>query len=186
MGGINDSNNTDAYDNSLVGIMGGTDNTRIGNVADRVKADVEISSVNYFTKKVTYLDATLARGSVVPLTTWTSFYSYTGSGNLIGFLATLEGANGAEGTRWYVRIVIDGTFYPFGTNGILISDITDANVYNIGAIVGNFCGVEMNNNSLHYDVITNPIKFSTSISLEVYRISSTKKFKAGLIVIIKD
>jgi hypothetical protein len=186
MSGINDSNTTDAYDNALVGVMGGTDNSRIGNVGDRYKVDSDTSAISYFSKKVTYLDATLARESVIPLTTWTSFYSYTGSGQLIGFLANLEGASGAEGARWYIRMVIDGTFYPFGTNGILISDITDANLYNIGAIVGNFCAVEFNGNAFHYDVMTNPIRFSTSISLEVYRISSTKKFRAGLVVLIKD
>lgn len=186
MSGINDSNTTDSYDNALVGLMGGTDNTRIGNVGDRIKVDAEISSSTYFTKKITYLDATLARDSVVPLTTWTSFYSYTGAGNLIGFLANLEGASGAEGAKWYIRMVIDGSFYPFGTAGILVSDITDANLYNIGAIVGNFCAIEFNGNAFHYDVMANPIRFTTSISLEVYRISSTKKFKAGLIAIIKD
>lgn len=186
MSGLNDTNATDSFDNTLTGIMGGTDNTRIGNVADRLKVDSEISAINNITKKITYKDAQLARETVIAINTWTSFYSYTGSGKLIGFLANLESALGADGARWYVRIVIDSTFYPFGINGILISDITDANVYNIGAIVGNFCGIELNGNALHFDLIASPIAFASKIELQVYRITSTKKFRAGLVVLIKD
>lgn len=37
MSSLNDSNTTDNYDNTLCGIMGGTDNTRIGNVGDALK-----------------------------------------------------------------------------------------------------------------------------------------------------
>lgn len=37
MSGLADSNTTDSYDNTLCGIMGGTDNSRIGNVGDALK-----------------------------------------------------------------------------------------------------------------------------------------------------
>lgn len=47
MSGINDSNNTDNFDNSLVGIMGGTDNTRIGNEQDRLKVNSQVSYPDY-------------------------------------------------------------------------------------------------------------------------------------------
>lgn len=44
MSSLNDSNTTDTYDNTLCGIMGGTDNTRIGNLSDRLLVDSAITS----------------------------------------------------------------------------------------------------------------------------------------------
>lgn len=44
MAGLNDSNTTDNLDQSQIVIMGGTDNTKIGNVSDRLKVDSQITS----------------------------------------------------------------------------------------------------------------------------------------------
>lgn len=163
-------------------IKGATDGTLIGNVLDRLK----VNSVGATRNNIAYYDATLARNSVIAVTTWTSFYSYTGAGQCYGFIANLENSSGPEGARWYVRMIIDGTIYPFGTNGILIDDITSTNSYKISDLTMNFCGIGMQGNAFRFDAFTNPIYFNTSIDFQVYRLSSTKKFKAGLICIGKN
>ena len=163
-------------------IKGDTTGVYIGNVGDRLK----VIATQELKNNLQFYDATLARGTVIAVTTWTSFYSYTGAGQFYGFLANLEGASGAEGSRWYVRVIIDGTKYVFGTAGLLISDLTDANLYNIADLTSQFCGLGMQGNVIRYQNLQAPIYFSTSIDFQVYRISSTKKFRAGIICIGKD
>lgn len=44
MASLNDSNTTDQYDQAQVVLMGGTDNTKIGNVGDKLKVDAQITA----------------------------------------------------------------------------------------------------------------------------------------------
>lgn len=76
-------------------ITGGTDGTTIGNSSDRMKADVQISAItgavsaSYSSKSRVDLVTTpvnLSTGS------YTSVYSYSGSGLLIGFSAEFNNA----------------------------------------------------------------------------------------------
>jgi hypothetical protein len=44
MSGLNDSNTTDQYDQAQIVMMGGTDNTKIGNLGDKLKVDASVSA----------------------------------------------------------------------------------------------------------------------------------------------
>lgn len=167
-------------------IVGGTDGTAIGNVGDRLKVDSIISPQTTSFRKFSYDDATLARGTSVNPTSWVTTYEYTGSGLVYGFLMNLEGASGAEGSRWYFDLLIDNAFSVFGTNGMLFSDLTDGNIYDSLSGTDSFCGVNTDTNLVKVDFQMFPIYFSSNIKTRVRRITSSKKFRAGLIKISKD
>lgn len=190
MSGVLDVNNTDSYDNSLVGLMGGTDNTRIGNVGDRAKVDAQISSIiGGFTtpKNISYEDGQYTRDAQPPLATWTTIYTYSGSGLFYGFNLNLEGAGAGEADKWFVNVVTDGTYNMFGANGINCKDIIDNNIYDILDIQpSDFCGLAFHDNVMRVDLKDSPIRFTTSITLQVRRITTLKKYKAALIKIAKD
>lgn len=168
-----------------VKLKGDTNGTLIGNVGDRLKVDTVLNSSSTY-KKLAFEDATLTRETSVSPTAWVDAYSYTGSGLLYGFLLNLEGASGAEGQRWYFDVLIDGTFSVFGTNGMLFSDLTDSNIYDSFSGTDDFSGLNTDANLVKMDFETFPIYFSTSIKVRIRRITSARKFRAGLVKIGKD
>lgn len=166
-------------------IVGGTDNTTIGNVGDRLKVDSVFNpSINY--RKFIYEEAQTARGTVINPTSWVNVYSYIGSGVLYGFLINLEGANGGEGSRWFFDLLIDNTFSVFGTNGMMFSDLIDNNAYDLLSSLDEFCGLASDANIVKTNFDRTPIYFASSIKVRVRRINSAKKFKAGIVKISKD
>lgn len=166
-------------------VVGGTDNTPIGNVGDRLKVDAILNNSSSY-RRLAYEDATLARETTINPTAWVDAYSYTGSGLLYGFLLNLEGASGAEGSRWYFDALIDNTFSVFGTNGMLFSDLTDGNIYDSFSGTDDFSGLNTDSNLVKLDLETFPIYFATSLKIRIRRVTSARKFRAGLVKIGKD
>lgn len=132
-------------------------------------------------------DAQLARDNQPALNTWTDIYSYTGMGKFYGAVINLEGAAGAEGNKWYVNVKVDSSLDIFGANGILVSDISDNNIYDLLDLQPNlFCGLGMHDNAVRLDFDKMPINFQSRIQVQIRRITSLRKFKAGLIKLSKD
>ena len=177
----------------LVGLVGGTDQTTIGNVGDRLKVDAAISfaggsSFPHFNSPFQYDDMNASNGGVARDTqigtTFTNIYSYTGSGYLLGFSVTNE-----DKKEWYIQLNIDGTDLFIGSTGLYTKDLDDHNKYgfdfddddNIFPVLGF---------SLKHDTVffhpQHPIRFATSITIKQHHTSSNKKFRAGLVQIIKE
>jgi hypothetical protein len=195
MSGINDSNTTDSYDQSQIVIMGGTDNTKIGNVGDRLKVDA-LSVVTFptgqvlaWSKKLRYVDMNASNGGVARdtliSTTFTSIFSYTGSGYFVGFNLCLE-----DKTNWYIRLIVDGEDIFIGSTGIFTGDLTGKNIYGWetgDAFDGPNIGWDANDETILYQSpIGYPIRFDTSITLQVKHQSASKKFRAGLLCLSKE
>lgn len=177
---LGDSNQTEENDYAITNINGNTDNTQIGNVGDRLKVDAATPTP----KNILFEETQLTRDtSIVFDTGFNDAYSYSGSGYLYGVLLDLEGASGAEGARWYVNIKVDDTYYTFRTNGLLISDLTNANIFNI--TTSEFCGITLIGNVFRISFDRNPLVFNTKIQVQVKRTTSTKKLRAGLLKIYK-
>lgn len=58
---LGDFNNTDSNDNTYAVIKGGTDNTSIGNIGDRLKIEAELSNIS--SNNVIYISQALVNGS---------------------------------------------------------------------------------------------------------------------------
>lgn len=166
-------------------IVGSTDNTPIGNVGDRLKVDTILNnSLSY--RRFAFEDAQLARDTTINPSAFTTVYEYSGSGLLYGFLVNLEGASWAEGQRWYINVLIDNTFNMFGTNGLLFSDMTDSNVYDSFSGTDQFDGINTDGNLFKADFMSFPIYYASNVKIQVKRIISARKFRAGLVKIAKD
>jgi len=186
--GINDSNATDSNDRSEIVVWGNCENNLpcgpVTILADQAKKRLAVYSIETTSSNVVYEDAQLARDTTPTLNVWTSAYTYTGVGKFYAAIWNLEGASGADGSKWYINIKIDNTFNMFGTNGLLISDATDVNIYNLLAL--SFDGISMNGNAITVDMKDAPILFTSKIEILFKRITSNKKFKAGLVRLSKD
>lgn len=194
MGTYQDANSTSTFDNTIVEIKGGTDQTTIGNVSDRLKVDSAITSLpntalKPWTKKLRYDDMNATTGGVARgtsiTTTWQDVYSYTGSGYIAGFVLNFE-----TFTDWKFRFLVDGDEI-FGSNGALVEDVAgdalwdldvvnDVNQAALGLTVGNHDRI----------VFAAPlgvqIRYDSSVVVKVARVAGTKKFRAGLIVLSKE
>lgn len=189
MSGLFDANRTDALDNAYVTINGGTNNTTIGNVTDRLKVDAAITSVsaNATTpKNIIFEDGTLARDTQPALTVWTNVYSYTGAGKFYGCLVDLEAAGAGESDKWFINVVFDTTFKVFGTNGILCDDIINTAVYGLLTVPGDFAGLGFIGNVFRINLGDFPVSFSSKLEIQIKRITTLKKFKACLVKLTKD
>lgn len=190
MTGINDSNSTDTYDNSLVGIMGGTDNTRIGNVNDRLKVDSQVTftsgQVVSWSKYLKYYDMNASSGGVARetliATTFTNLFSYTGSGLFIGFRLTMEDKN-----NFLIRLIIDGEDVFIGSTGIDLTDVSGKNLYGWEwADVADDASIGMDANDETFSFtspLSYPIGFSSSAVIQAKHRSGSKKFRAGLVAL---
>ncbi len=76
--GMQDTNTTDTFDNTLVAIKGGTDNTSIGNTGDRLKVDAQLSATTTSNEPATFIALTQAAG-VATGKSMMSFVNTTGS-----------------------------------------------------------------------------------------------------------
>jgi len=189
---ISDSNTTDQYDNSIAVINGGTDNTPIGNVGDRFKVDASISSVTggtaVWSNKIQYLDinssvGTYDRGDTIS-SSWADLFTYTGSGIFYGFLATMEDPKDV-----YFRVVSDGVDIFNGTTGIENEDIDKRDRYNLSThdeSISPFNGLSQNEKTTYLNLgVIAGLRFESSFQVKI-RDGGTKKFKAGLVTILKD
>lgn len=129
-------------------IKGATDLTLIGNVGDRLKVDAQVNLSPKLTTDLVTTPVPLSTGS------YTTVYSYTGSGLLLGFSGEFNN------TAILFRLLIDGnTFLTAVTLATLggfqaTSNTTDRRQNGQGIVV----------NGANIDIsFRQPIRFSTSI-----------------------
>jgi len=174
-------------------IIGATNGTEIGNVDDRLKVDMTLSSqtstVPSWSKNLRYVDMNASTGgvarstSIATSTNWTTVYSYSGSGFLAGFLVNVETFTG-----WEFRLLIDGSQIfsisdtDFSGDSIYdFDDITDVNQAILGLSKGS------HDRFLFHPPMNSPIFYSTSIKVEIRRPTAVaKKFQAGLMMLSKE
>jgi hypothetical protein len=184
-------------------IIGGTDQTKIGNTGDRLKVDATISgtaitSKSAWSPKLVYQDMNastggIARGtSITAAAGWTTIYNYAGSGQVISFLVNLDTTN-----DWYIRFTIDDTYEIFTATGILGQDMTGDTIYDLddsgkaadeglGVSHGIFLG---SHNVFNWQgPLNTPIPYASRVKIQLMRApaAATKKFNAGLIVLTKE
>lgn len=177
-------------------IEGGTDGTVIGNSSDRLKVDAAFTSISTamattLNSKLRYIDMNASNGGVARNTTigtssWVDIFSYTGSGVVVTWVANL-----ANGTGWLVRFLVDGEEI-FGSAGILASDVNGASEYRLNtsgtATDDAMFGMSFSSDDrfLWCGPLQTLVRFSTSVSIKLKRVSSNGTYQAGLIVIQKD
>lgn len=193
MSSLNEANATDDYDQSLIVIKGGTDNTSIGNVGDALKTTATVTfptgQVIAWSKKLRYLDMNASNGGVARDTNitnvFTNIFSYTGSGYFSGYNLCLE-----DKAKWYVRLIVDGEDIYISSAGIYTGDIMAKLVYGWepgDQFDGPNIGFDVNDETLSFQSpIGYPIYYQTSISLQVRHEVGGKKFRAGLICLSKE
>lgn len=178
-------------------LLGGTDQTKIGNVGDRLKVDASVSSVtgSYFNwnSKLRYINMTaIARqASITAASGWNTAFTYTGSGKIASFILNLEGT-----ADWAVRLIVDSEEV-FGSSGLLLTDVTSDAIYDmddsgkgsdegLGVSHGIFSGAHDGFN--WKSPLDCPLAYSSSVTIMVSRVtgSATKKFRAGFIIFSKD
>jgi hypothetical protein len=173
----------------IVKLRGASDNTLIGNNGDRLKVDAAFTSatttVPSWSKKLRYEEmTTLSRGtSIATSTTWTTIYSYTGSGFLAGFLVNVETFSG-----WEFRFLVDGdTIFSLADTDITgdaifdLDDITDVNQSSLGL------SKSSHDRLVFHAPLSSPIYFGTSVTVQIRRpTAGAKKFQAGLVVLSKE
>lgn len=193
MSGITDTNLTDSYDQSQMVLMGGTDNTKIGNVGDRLKVDglfslnpANIQSLDYHAR---WDDLNASNGGVARdtqiSTTYTNVYSYTNKGYLFGFVLSFE-----DKANWQLQLLIDGyQLFCASLNGIYTGDLMAKNIYgwepgDIGD--SSWIGWDVKDDTIKFRAPEGlAIRFETSLVIKARHISGTKKFRAGLLCAIK-
>lgn len=186
------SNSGGDLDNSIE-ISGGTDGTRIGNVGDGLKVVSQPSSatttVPSWSSSLRYDDMNagsggVARGSSIPNSaSWTTLYSYSGSGYVAGAIINVE----TFATGWEFRLVIDGQqiFSLLDTDmaGDAIYDVDDVSDVNQA-----FLGLSKGSHDrfVWHSPMNAPVYYSASVSVQIRRQAGAKKFQAGLIVLSKE
>jgi len=175
-------------------VRGASDDTLIGNVGDSLKVTHTDTPGGgsggppAYSKKLRYRDMNAGTGGVARDTaigsTFTDIFSRSGSGLVIGFLATLEKLGGPD--EWFIRLVIDSEDI-FGASGISTEDMRKKMIYGYfkGASAHDdhgFMGLNIEdkdtfrwNGPLDY-----PITYLTSFVVKVKIASGTGKFLAGL------
>lgn len=191
----------DASNAAETELLGGTDQTKIGNVGDRLKVDATVSvtsaGIPSWSKKLRYIDMNattggVARGTSITVASgWVDVFNYTGSGSLVSLVLNLEGTS-----DWRVRVQVDGEDL-FGSTGILTNDLTSDTLYDLdgsgksaeeglGFSHGVFIG---SHNTFHWrGPMENPVAYASSVVVEVARNTgaAAKNFRAGLIVLTKE
>lgn len=175
-------------------IDGGTDNTTIGNVGDRLKVDAVVTTnggaPSSFSKKLRYRDLNVANGGIARGTTittaWSTLFTRSGSGLFTG--VTVNGSTMTS--NWAFRFLVDGEEV-FPSTGLLTSDMNSLNIYNLGTTTTNTTtqglNVAVNSSSFFFtSPAYAPIAYSTSISVLARATTGTKTFNAGLIVLTEE
>lgn len=180
-------------------IKGGTTDTKIGNVGDRLKVDAQVTlaggATQSYTPKLRYNDmnattGSLARGvSVTAASGWNRVYTYNGSGLLSGFIISLESKD-----DWAIRLVIDGEEL-FGANGFLSTDLHTDSIYDsdtsgrsvpeLDQDLGVYWGAH--DRFMWASPLLIPTSYTSSVNIYIRRTTgaSSKKFQAGYVIIEK-
>jgi hypothetical protein len=160
-------------------IRGNTDGTLIGNIGDRLK----VTTSKSVDGRLLYEEANVATGGVARDTvigsTFTTVYSYTGAGSLVGFVFNLEKS---IDEIWEIRVVADSiNLLNVDTNLITLVGLTQD--YGARCI-----GIGQNGESVRFSATGSgqPLNFTTSVQIQVRKLTGTKKFKTGIVGIIKS
>ena len=174
-------------------IHGGTNGTTIGNTNDRLKVDAQFTSITTtvpsWSKNLRYMDMNassggIARGtSIATSATWTTIYSYSGSGFIAGLLINVETFTG-----WEFKLLVDGeTIFDF-----LDSDLSGDTIYDVDDI-GDFnqatLGISKGSHDrfIFHSPLSSPIYYTSSVTVQIRRpTAGAKKFQAGLMIMSKE
>jgi hypothetical protein len=189
--GMDSNSSSSNRDNSLVELIG-ADGTPIGNVGDRLKVDIaSIASGNIpaWPNTLCYCDMNVSTGGVARgtsiTTTWTDVYSYSGSGYVAGFILNLE-----TFTQWKVRFLVDGNDIFNSTDGFTSEDLAGDTIYDVDDVTdSNQASLGLSKGSHDRLVFASPLRiptrYTSSVVVKVARVSGTKKFQSGLMVLSK-
>lgn len=131
-----------------------------------------------------YEDMNAANGGIARDTTlpssFTTLYSYSGAGSLIGFLINFN-----RDDDIYIRLIVDGSYPFFGTAGIFIGDLSENDIYDIKDLDPQpALGLRLHDNCLTVE-LKYLIRYSSSVLIQA-RSTSNRKFEAGFVSLIKE
>lgn len=172
-------------------IEGATDGTLIGNVSDRLKVDITRSTPNYtfptWRHTLRYIDMNVASGGIARLTslsggTWTTIFSYSGSGYIAGCVVNTD-----TFADWEFRLTVDSqVIFSLASNDIAtdaiydLDDVTDSNQGYLGVSNGN------HDKLLWHPPLNYPLYYSSSVLFEIRKNGAAKNFQAGLMIMSKE
>jgi hypothetical protein len=175
---------------SSVNLQGATDGTKIGNVGDALRVVTQpISStttVPSWSSKLRYVDMDAASGGVARntaiSTTYITIFQYTGSGFIAGFLVNAE-----TFTQWVFKFTVDGEMiFELTAEDITVDSIYDLD--DVTDIAQSALGLSKGSHDrlIFNGPIGSPVRYESSVKVEIKRASGSKKFQAGLIVLSKE
>ena len=165
--------------------------TEVGTASNPIGVNIvqNSSNDNRWNSKLRYIDMNasnggIARGTAVT-TSWTDVFSYTGSGNLAGFILNVE-----TFSDWKFRLLIDGEEV-FGSDGMLVVDMSNDAIYDVDDVTDvNQAFLGLSKGAHDRIVFTSPlnkmIRYTSSIVIKLARVSGSKKFQAGLVILSKE
>lgn len=175
-------------------LEGATNNTKIGNVGDRLKTETSISSLSSgimptLSNNLRYDDMNVSNGGVARNTSITTaayvtLHTYSGSGLLFGFTITFEG-NLIGGDPFYIKFIVDSiTVFEINTADldVAIWALEDPND-------DRFLGISMvGDKTFRFNVPENlSIKYNSNVTIQAKKVSgSSKQFRGGLVTLTKD
>jgi hypothetical protein len=174
-------------------LQGGTDGTKIGNVSDALKVVTQpisaVTTVPSWSKTLRYDDMNVANGGVARATSipnsasWTTIYSYTGSGYVAGIIVNVE----TFSTGWEFRLVVDSTTI----FSLLDTDLTGDAIYDVDDITDvnqAYLGLSKGSHDrfLWHAPMNAPVYYATQVQVQLRRQAGAKKFQAGLVVLSKE
>jgi hypothetical protein len=161
-----------------------------GSFGDPLGADAELTVIaTNWNKKLRYIDMNASTGGVARATSittsWTTLFSYSGSGYIAGWIVNTETLN-----DWKIRFIIDGEEI-FDPNGLLFSDIISDQIYDLDDVTDvNQAFLGLSKGSHDRLVFSSPmnraIQYKTSVEILLARVSGSKKFQAGLMIMSKE
>lgn len=161
-----------------------------GSFGDPLGADATVTVLaTNWNKNLRYIDMNASNGGVARgtgiTTTWTNIYSYSGSGYIAGWMVNTESF-----TDWKIRFIVDGEEI-FDSNGLLFGDITNDAIYDLDDVTDvnqAFLGVSKGSHDrlVFSAPLNRPILYKTSVEIKLARVSGSKKFQAGLIILSKE
>lgn len=132
----------------------------------------------------------VSRNTSIGNSSWVRLYSYQGSGQLTNIQMVLEDID-----EWYIRLVVDSNEL-FGTSGISTEDMDSDSKYALefgsqNEFASLFAGINLglgkDDTFFWGGPLGYPVQFNSSVEVYVKRTdNSSKKFRAGLVVINKD
>lgn len=127
--GLGDLNSTDSNDNTYAVIKGGTGNTSIGNIGDRLKIEAELSNIS--SNNVIYISQALVKGS-----------------------SRTMNVNGSVTPQNFLYTVPSNTTYYLESISIIISDTGTPNAAKFGdlAALTNGFRLQIKSNGTTYDI----------------------------------